>query len=178
MVVAGPCLPLAEPARRVRTSVSLEVAAVLRLPTGLLARIRAVSTRPDRWIDVPRDTALAGRWRGRSLVGDPFGVMLVAAHIDSSAQGLGPFSELLIVLRGQKARVSTTQLRRADTVRSSRLIHQGTSAGQPWLHLPAGGPRLNLVTCAPLFDAARGCYKRLEVATAVAQDPRRRKRAR
>ncbi len=67
----------------------------LRLPSGRVVPVAAVSTTPAGVLDVPRDVRRAGWWRGGSRLGDPQGSTLVAAHVDSTTQGLGPFSELL-----------------------------------------------------------------------------------
>jgi hypothetical protein len=134
-----------------------------------------VSTRADGTLAVPEDITTSGWWRGGSRVGDPFGSMLVAAHIDSRTQGLGPYAELLTVRPDQRVRVTTKHLRQDFTIRSRRLVPQGSLAHERWLFSPSGQPRLTMVTCAPPYDRTRGGYQNLAVVTAVpVSDPVRR----
>ena len=148
-----------------------------RLPSGRVVRIRPVSTLADGRLDVPEDVSSSGWWRGGARVGDPFGSMLVAAHVDSLTQGLGPYAELLTVRPGQRVRVWTDHLRQDFAVRSRRLVRQGPLTDEPWLFSSSGKTRLTLVTCAPPFDRVRGGYQNLAVVTAVPiTEPTRRSR--
>ncbi len=162
---ASPARP-AVPARRLATLVVPEAPTRAQLPSGRVVRVQPVSTREDGTLDVPRDITTSGWWRGGSRVGDPFGSMLVAAHIDSRSQGLGPFAELLSVPRGARVTVTTRHLRQEFAVRSRRLVPQGSLADQRWIFAPTGGARLTLVTCAPPYDASRGGYQTLAVVVA------------
>lgn len=128
--------------------------------------MQPVSTRADGTLDVPRDVSSSGWWRGGSRLGDPFGSILVAAHIDSRTQGLGPFAELLTVPPGARVRISSARLRQEFTVRSRRLVPQGSLTGQRWIFAPTGRARLTLVTCAPPYDERRGGYQNLAVVVA------------
>ena len=110
-------------------------------------------------------------------MGDPFGSMLVAAHIDSTTQGLGPFAQLLAVRSGQRVRVTSRHLHQDFDIRSRRLVPQGSLAHYRWLFAPTGESRLTLVTCAPPYDRSRGGYQNLAVITAVpVTDPVRESR--
>jgi hypothetical protein len=103
--------------------------------------------------------------------------MLIAAHIDSRSQGLGPYAALLTVRPGQRVQVTTRHLRQDFTIRSRRLVPQGSLTDERRLFSPAGEPRLTLVTCAPPYDRRRGGYQNLAVVTAVpVADPVRRSR--
>ncbi len=155
-----------QPARRAG-SVPPERPVAARLPSGRVVPIRAVSTRRDGTLDVPDDITTAGWWRGGSRVGDPFGSLLVAAHIDSRTQGLGPYAELLDVRAGDRVRMTSRHLVQEFTVRSLRLVPQGSLRRSAWIYSPSGPPRLTLVTCAPPYDASRGGYQNLAVVTGV-----------
>lgn len=157
----------ATPAKRLGSLVEPEPPTFARLPSGRVVPVRPVSTRADGRLDVPENIVSAGWWRGGSKIGDPFGSMLVAAHIDSSTQGLGPFVELLSVNPGQHVRVTTRHLHQDFTIRSRRLVPQGSLAHQRWMFAPTGAPRLTLVTCAPPYIKSRGGYQNLAVVTAV-----------
>jgi hypothetical protein len=147
----------------------------IRLPHGHLIRIQAVGTTRNRFLDVPLDVGVAGWWDGGSRVGDPFGSTLVAAHVDSRTQGLGPFAGLLTVRPGDRVRVWSDGLRQTFRIRTRRLRPQGTIGPGSWLHSPDGPRRLTLVTCAGPYDPAEGGYQNLAVIVAEPTgDPRRR----
>jgi hypothetical protein len=160
----------AAPARRVASLVTPESPVSARLEGGQVVPILPVSTRRDRTLDVPANVNQAGWWRGGSRIGDPFGSMLVAAHIDSRTQGLGPFADLLDARAGQRVRIASAHLRQDFAVTSRRLVPQGSLARERWLFAPSGAFRLTLVTCAPPYDRARGGYQNLAVVTAVPVD--------
>ncbi len=156
----------AEPARRARSVLRAEAPTSTRLPSGTTLPVRAVGTRPDGLLDVPDDIRTAGWWRGGSRIGDPFGSTLIAAHVDSTTQGLGPYSQLLEVSPGDRVRVRTASLVQDFVITRLTLIPQGPLDGQDWLFGAGGTRRLTLVTCAPPYDASRGGYQQLAVVTA------------
>ncbi|MDZ5663796.1 class F sortase [Nocardioides sp. S-58] len=141
------------------------------LPSGRTVRISAVGTTPSGLLDVPDDVDVAGWWRGGSRLGDPFGSILVAAHVDSRTEGLGPFAELLTVGRGARVVLVSAGVRQTFEVRSRRLVPQGTLSDDSWIFDVSGPGRLTLVTCAPPYDASRGGYQHLAVVTAVPLGP-------
>lgn len=155
----------AAPARRVG-SVLPEAPTSVVLQDGARVPIRPVSTTDDGVLDVPDDIRVAGWWRGGSRIGDPFGSTLVAAHVDSSTQGLGPFAVLLEIRPGQRLTVLTDSLEQTFVVRSLRLRPRGSIGPQSWLHSPAGRRRLTLVTCASPFVPSLGGYQNLAVVVA------------
>ena len=128
--------------------------------------VDAVSTTADGLLDVPDDIRTAGWWRGGSRLGDPFGSTLIAAHIDSRTQGLGPYAELLRVERGARIVVRSKHLVQRFAVTSLRLVPRASLADATDLFAPSGPRRLTMVTCAGPYDAARGGYQNLAVVTA------------
>ena len=155
-----------EPARRARTAPAAERPARIVLPSGRPVPVVAVGTTPRGLLDVPADVDIAGWWRGGARLGDPFGSILVAAHVDSRTQGLGPFAELLDVAPGARVDLRSGGLRQRFRVRSRQLVPQGSLADDSWIFDVAGASRLTLVTCAPPYVAARGGYQNLAVLTA------------
>ena len=147
----------------------------IQLPNGHRVGIRPVGTTRNGLLDVPDDIELAGWWSGGSRLGDPFGSTLVAAHVDSRTQGLGPFASLLGVRAGDRVYVWSDGLRQAFEVTSLRLRPQGTIGPGSYLHSPDGRRRLTLVTCAGPYDAARGGYQNLAVITATPLGKARRR---
>jgi len=156
----------ARPARRTGT-VRPEQPRSIHLPTGVVVPVRAVSSRTDGLLDVPDDIRQAGWWRGGSRVGDPLGSTLVAAHIDSTRQGLGPFAALLTVRRNQRFLVSSATLHQSFRATSVHLLERGSLLGHRWIYSASGSRRLVMVTCAPPYVPARGGYQNLVVVTAV-----------
>jgi Sortase domain len=179
--VGGAAPPVAAPEPAASASSSAQPAAVaqrvgavvpepprgIRLPDGRRVGIRPVGTTSNGLLDVPDDIEQAGWWSGGSRLGDPFGSTLVAAHVDSRTQGLGPFASLLGVRAGDRVYVWSDGLRQPFEVTSLRLRPQGTIGPTSWLHSPEGPRRLTLVTCAGPYDAARGGYQNLAVITAT-----------
>jgi hypothetical protein len=138
----------------------------VQLPSGRRVGIRPVGTTANGVLDVPDDIDVAGWWDGGSKLGDPFGSTLVAAHVDSFSQGLGPFASLLSVRAGDRVVVWSQSLLQRYRVHSLRLRPRGVIGARSWLHSPAGEPRLTLVTCAGPYVEARGGYQNLAVVVA------------
>lgn len=163
------------PARRAPSALVAEPPVLTTLPSGRRVPVRSVGTTATGLLDVPADVDQAGWWRGGSRLGDPFGSTLVAAHVDSRTQGLGPFAELLTVSPGARIHVGSKHLTQTFEVRSRRLVPQGSLARETWLFDVVGERRLTLVTCAPPYDASRGGYQNLAVVTAVPVSPAERR---
>jgi hypothetical protein len=143
----------------------------LRLPSGRVVPVHAVSTGRDGQLDVPDNPRFAGWWRGSSRVGDRSGSTLVAAHIDSPRRRLGPFAELYGARPGLRLVLRSAGLRQDFRVRSVRLIPRESLTARPDLYSPSGTRRLVLVTCAPPYDPAHGGYRNLVVLVARPSGP-------
>jgi hypothetical protein len=159
------------PARRAPSVAQAEPPRSLTLPSGRTVAVDAVGTTRAGLLDVPADVDLAGWWEGGARLGDPFGSVLVAAHVDSRTQGLGPFAELLEVAPGARLVLESAGLRQSFDVRSLRLVPQGSLVDDSWLFDASGAARLTLVTCAPPYVPSRGGYQNLAVVTAVPVGP-------
>jgi hypothetical protein len=162
------------PARRVG-AVRPEVPTRSVLPDGQVVPILPAGTAHDGSLAVPEDIRVAGWWRGGARLGDPFGSTLLAAHVDSFTQGLGPYASLLSVTTGQRITVTSPHLRQTYSVVSLALVPKGTLSDHPRIFSPRGARRLTLVTCAGPYDVHRGGYQNLAVITArpVAEVARR-----
>lgn len=161
----------AAPARLAGSALVAQAPRTARLPSGKVVPIRAVSTRTDGTLDVPKDIDKAGWWRGGARIGDPFGSTLVAAHIDSTTQGLGPFSTLLSVRPRQRVTVTTKDLTQEFEISSLRLIARSSLRKENRIFAVGGARRLTLVTCAPPYVKSRGGYQNLALVTAVPVRP-------
>jgi sortase family protein len=143
-----------------------EVPTRMMLPNGTVVPIRAVGTAADGSLDVPDDIRVAGWWRGGARLGDPFGSTLVAAHVDSYTQGLGPYASLLAVRAGQRIGVSSAHLSQTFAVVSLRVWPRASLGRHPGIFSARGARRLTLVTCSGPFLAEHGGYQNLAVITA------------
>lgn len=159
------------PATRAATVVRPRAPSLVVLPGGRRVPVRAVGTTPAGLLAVPDDIDVAGWWRGGARIGDPFGSVLVAAHVDSTTQGLGPFAELLTATSGSRLRVESGDLHQEFVIRERRLVPQGSLVDDSWIFDASGDLRLTLVTCAPPYDASRGGYQNLAVLTALPLGP-------
>ncbi|WP_139306653.1 class F sortase [Nocardioides exalbidus] len=159
------------PATRADTVVRPRAPSLVVLPGGRRVPVRAVGTTPAGLLAVPDDIDVAGWWRGGARIGDPFGSVLVAAHVDSTTQGLGPFAELLTATSGSRLRVESGDLHQEFVIRERRLVPQGSLVDDSWIFDASGDLRLTLVTCAPPYDASRGGYQNLAVLTALPLGP-------
>jgi hypothetical protein len=136
------------------------------LPNGTVVPIRPVRTAADGSLAVPDDIRVAGWWRGGARLGDPFGSTVLAAHVDSFRQGLGPYASLLSVRAGRRITLSSAHLTQAFTVVSLALVPRGTLSRHPRIFSARGPRRLTLVTCAGPYLPGRGGYQNLAVVTA------------
>jgi hypothetical protein len=165
----SPSASPATPGRR--ASARAERPGQIRLPSGTVVDVEAVSTRADGSLAIPDDNRVAGWWRGGSRIGDPFGATLIAAHIDSTVQGLGPYAELLGVQPRARIVVRTATQRQAFRVTSLQVVPRDRLAGATDLFSVSGPRRLVMVTCAGPFDADHGGYQNLAVVTARPAGP-------
>ena len=133
--------------------------------------VDASATGADGELIIPTDINRAGWWDGSARLGDPFGSVVVAAHIDSFAQGLGRFVELLEMRPGDVVHVESTRLARDYRVVSARLLPKDSVDRTSTLYSPKGEPRLVLITCGGTYDAANGGYQDNMVVVAVPAGP-------
>ena len=144
----------------------------LELSNGVTVPVAAVGTTVDGQLDVPDDIRIAGWWRGGARLGDPFGSMLIAAHVDSRTQGLGPYVALLSVKQGARFEVTGRRnLTQTFAVSERRVVARDKLSTVPDIFSPRGSPRLTMVTCAGPYDRDKGGYQNLAVVTAEPVGP-------
>lgn len=156
----------ADPGRAAASEVRDSRPTAVELPSGATVPVRAASTDRRGLLRVPRDVRFAGWWDGGARVGAAYGAIVVAGHVDSTTQGLGPFAELLGVDRGDTVEVAAGRLRQPFVVTEVDLVPKTTLQTRGDLFAAAGPPRLVLITCAGAYDPARGGYQDLAVVTA------------
>jgi len=129
------------------------------LPSGRVMGVDVVGTGADGALEIPVDIRRAGWWDGGSRLGDPFGSVVLAAHVDSFTQGLGPAVELLSAEVGEHVRLAAAHLTQDYRVTSVRLVPRFDLRHQTAVFSALGGRRLALITCGGTYDKARGGYQ-------------------
>jgi hypothetical protein len=137
--------------------------------------VEAARTMADGSLGVPRNIDHAGWWSGGSRLGDQFGAMVIGAHVDSTVQGLGPFSELLGSRPGDRVTVRSTQLTQTFRVTTVALIAKSKPKQVSAQFSGRGRARLVLVTCAGPYIKSHGGYQNIAVITAYPMAPASRR---
>lgn len=106
---------------------------------------------------VPTSPARLGWWALGASPGAAHGTVLLAGHLDSAAEGAGPFEALHDVPMGARAHVTA-----ADGTRHTyKIVARRTHAKKALpadLFTPRGAARLALVTCTGDFDPDAHAY--------------------
>lgn len=131
----------------------------LTLPSGRVVRVDTSATGSDGALAIPADIDRAGWWDGSARLGDPFGGIVVAAHVDSFEQGLGRFAELLDVQRGDEITVTAGRLRQPFRIVSADLVPKAQVDSDADIYSVRGGSRLVLITCGGAYDQDDGGYQ-------------------
>lgn len=131
----------------------------IRLPSGRTMPVEIASTGRDAKLNVPADIDRAGWWNGSSRIGDPYGTIVVAAHVDSVRAGIGPFAELLGARSGQRIRLAGADRSQTFEIDSVRVQPRTSLSASSPVFSGFGDLRLVLVTCSGPFDARQGGYR-------------------
>lgn len=120
--------------------------------------IEAMGLDADGAMALPAEAATAGWYRFGPGVHAPAGATVVAAHIDSWHDGIGPFSRLDDLAPG-----SAIQVAGSDGTSASYVVSEVRAVGKidaPMAEVfdRGGDPRLTLVTCGGVFDSSTGHY--------------------
>lgn len=110
-------------------------------------------------MEVPEDPGRAGWYRHGPAPGDPEGVAVITAHVDSARTGPGAFFRLRELGPGDQVivdladgRVLTYQVQAREQMAKGALPTAD-------LFRRSGAPALALVTCGGAFDRSRGSYE-------------------
>lgn len=146
---------------------------------GASAPVQPAST-VEQQLQVPEEVQHLGWWDGSAAVGDPFGNVVVAGHIDSATEGLGFFARLPDVAVGDLVRVQGRaagatyaldyRVRRIDRVDKDALATDSAAFDQQ------GSPHLVLITCTGAYLPDSGGYQQNLVVTATPVGQPRRQR--
>lgn len=159
----GPAVPStvssAALGRPAESQVRTERPETLRLPSGVVMPVDVVATAGNGVLGLPSDIDRAGWWDGGSGIGDSYGAMVLAAHVDSISEGIGPFAELLRARPGQRIRVAGSDSDQVFEIVSVRLAPRASLSSDTAIFSVHQPLRLILITCAGPFDAGRGGYR-------------------
>ncbi|MDQ1041228.1 hypothetical protein QFZ75_007644 [Streptomyces sp. V3I8] len=131
----------------------------VRGPKGLDAAVVPVAAGADGTLALPQGVRTGGWWALGAAVGASRGTALIAGHVDTREDGLGPFAALhrtplgaRVEVAGADGRVRVYRVAARRTYRQERLPAD--------LFTDDGPHRLVLVTCAGPYDRAAGRYQR------------------
>jgi len=145
--------------RPAASQVTPEGPVALVLPDGTRMPVVPVDTQPNGALELPSDIGTAGWWSGGARLGDPYGALVLAAHVDSVSQGVGPFARLLTMRPGQRFRLSSRTLSAEFAVDTTRFVHRDSLPRDPDAFAREGPLRLVLITCGGPYDANAGGYR-------------------
>lgn len=142
----------------------------LVLPSGGRAAVERAGTADDGSLTVPDDPSRVGWWTGGARVGDPFGSIVLAGHVDSRRYGVGVLAELTRVRPGQRVTVGAGGRTMTFRVSEVREVPKARLASGTDAFSQTVAPRLVLITCSGPFDPVRRAYEDnlVVVATPVA----------
>ena len=162
----GPAGEAGTPTSQTRTLVPT----VLVLPSGVRVAVEPAGVRADGTLQVPDDPSRVGWWTGGAQVGEPFGGVVLAGHVDSRRFGLGALAELLRVRPGAGLALGDGALMaryRVDSVVDVPKADLSKRTGAFRQDVPH---RLVLITCSGAFDRSTHRYADNLVVTAVPID--------
>ncbi|MBC7267234.1 MAG: class F sortase [Streptomyces sp.] len=131
----------------------------MRGPNGFHAAVVPVASRSDGSLALPGDVRAAGWWPLGAGTGAAHGTLLIAGHVDTRQDGLGPFAALHALPMGARIEVTGAD----NAVRAYRVTARRTYRQERLprdLFTGDGAHRLVLVTCAGPYDRTTGRYRR------------------
>ena len=162
---AGPREQRQEP--RARAAVVPRPLRVTVPAVGLDLPVRPVGVAEDGQMWLPRDLGVVGWYRYGPAPGAP-GSAVLAGHVDSWKDGVGPLARLREVEVGDAVVVRTAK---GTVLHTVTAVEQYPKQALPDSVFQRNGPaRLRLITCGGEFDEEAGSYRDNLVVTA---EPRR-----
>ncbi len=141
------------------SQVDAERPRMITLSSGTKMTVKVSATATTGELKIPTDINQAGWWDGGARLGDPFGAIVVAAHVDSFTQGIGRFAELLSVHPDDALRLDSRHLSQKFRVVSARLVPKTSVTATSSVYSAQGPPRLVLITCGGAYDPSLGGYQ-------------------
>lgn len=131
----------------------------LELPGGAVLAVDPVATEAGGALALPESVYRAGWWEGSAKLGDPYGAIVIAAHVDSFADGIGPIAVLLDAMPGDVIQLESAGLGQGYTIIRSAFVPRTDLATERRVLSFTGPRRLVLITCAGPFDRDHGGYR-------------------
>ena len=126
-----------------------------------------VGTEDDGTMSLPASGSEAGWYRFGPAPSSPSGTTVLASHVDTRAEGLGPFARLRDAQEGTAVTVTDEDgTVHSYTVSSVERIAK-TQVPLDDVFDRAGPPRLVLLTCGGAWDESVGHYEDNVIVTAV-----------
>ncbi len=151
-------VPSASPGRELPTAAVFAPSGIL-LPDGSGAPVVPVGLHPDGALVVPDDVRTVGWWTGGSKVGERFGSVVVAGHVDSATGGVGVFAQLKRLVPGQVVELSADGIRVRYRIVSATRVPQARLSEDAGIFRVDGEPQLVLITCGGAYDPVRHRYQ-------------------
>jgi hypothetical protein len=140
--------------------------AVPALPLNVLVKPVGVDRRTGE-LAVPEAVSSVGWYRYGPGLGTGAGSLVIAGHVDTMAEGAGPFILLEEIRPGTRINVRGADGSTYAFRVVSRESFRKSKAPYDRLFARDGPPRLTLVTCGGNFDPKTGSYRDNIVVTAV-----------
>ena len=155
--VAPPDVPVVDAAPRPRPSSRAAQPVRVRIAeVDLDVEVRPTGVAKDGSMELPGTVRRAGWYRFGATPRERSGTTVIAAHVDTRSEGLGPFSRLTSVRRGDRIVVTD----RAGDEHSYRIVSRRqvdrTRLPVGDLFDRNGPPRLVVLTCGGAYDARNG----------------------
>jgi len=129
--------------------------------------IDAMGLDEDGAMALPENASDAGWYRFGPGLRNTAGATVIASHIDSRHDGIGPFSRLKDASEGSIVSVGGSDGASVDYVVTSVRSVGKIDAPMAEVFDRSGDPRLTLVTCGGEFDSGTGHYVDNIILTAV-----------
>ena len=130
-------------------------------------RIDAMGLDGDGAMALPDNASDAGWYKFGPGVANEAGATVIAAHVDSRHDGIGPFSRLKDASPGSTISVAGSDGSSVDYVVTEVRSVGKIDAPMAEVFDRAGDPRLTLVTCGGEFDSSTGHYIDNIILTAI-----------
>jgi LPXTG-site transpeptidase (sortase) family protein len=124
--------------------------------------VRPAST-VDGELKVPENVRHVGWWDGSARVGDPYGSTVIAGHVDSASGGLGFFSRLLSIKKGERVTLRSGSHSLTYRIVSVKSVSRTRLATTSAVLDQSGEHRMVLITCTGTFRPGRGYDRNLVV---------------
>lgn len=132
---------------------------LLRVPSlDLQLPVRPVGVDPAGAMGLPDTVAAAGWYRYGPRPGASRGAAVVAGHVDTAEEGIGPLADLSAVRVGARVRVDSRRGAARYVVTSVDVVSR-EDLDLSRLFARTGTPRLHLVTCGGAYLPEAGGYQ-------------------